>query len=944
VNNEAVAQQPPPAQQPPLQQNIQGQQSADGYRQQQFPLRTTSHRHSTNLALEQQSPQHVQTAQYSAAPQPSLAAVDQQRRGSYQPQPTYAPQEPQKKSFRSRIAANFSGHSKDHDDGRNAKNGSGSGSVGRRVSVKKGDGRADGYQLQANDRLQAAQWAQRQGSSPHLPTSNEQDEDDLDPFLQQGDHDTPHPPPKDAPYQQHPQQQFAPNPHQEAYNRPPLAKVDTEGQGYQQGGVDRYSPEQHQGLQQQPPPQGQPAYQGYAPPGPHSQNSNEYQAFQPPSIPSPHSGHSQDVAQQQQSYYQYQQQQQQQQQQQHSPQDQLSQPVQYHQQQFAPSPQSHQGQNFQQQHAQHPPPPPQHQQDFQNVPGAHPIPQVVQQNQQKQPVDTHHLQQLRPPSSQQNRAPPSPLQQAPQYQSYDSQPSQPTSAVEPHAESTSPPQQGQDSMAPASQPRQTLRKVNDSAAAPPGPPSREPSLLQQPPNQGQTPGQPPVSPGIPTFSTNVVPTVSQGQPFRGDKSPNPNAGAEMGRATPPPRSHNDMSEEEVANLVKEHEVLRKCILDFIYCRSNCIILGEKYQRVKKYFFELQTQVHQLQNSLANQRMSLSRTSWDDSEYATRFNRLDGLIAQMSFAIRKEWKDIPPWLQPVVNKTAVETGKQEMTAVGRAFVSSWLVENVFDKHFHPDLELGLSQQLKSVQLNLRRFAPVCHTSEDEDVLVTKIVNWRLATVEGLAELLRSPQSATNRESLMETLNEQLIGSLQMYLKDPAPPDLQGGVSMIVELAVGIAQHVPLESRDVHIEYFKPGRHVLPDMMKMESGVPSLTDPILDTADAASVMSVASKVDDNMSIEEQQAPQTSLAPKEAQDKKRGMFGFGSVKKPAQTPAQLGKRESSLGQGGSQQSLTQPPPGSSSGVKDEQPPQRVRMAVGLAVQIRGKSVLMKAPVYST
>lgn len=367
--------------------------------------------------------------------------------------------------------------------------------------------------------------------------------------------------------------------------------------------------------------------------------------------------------------------------------------------------------------------------------------------------------------------------------------------------------------------------------------------------------------------------------------------------------------------------------------------------MKRYFFEQQTQVHQLQNTLAHQRLSLSRTSWDDSEYATRFNRLDGLIAQLSFAIRKEWKSIPPWLQTVVNKNAVETGKQEMTAVGRAFISSWLVENIFDKYFHPDLEPGFSTQLKLIQLNIRRFSPACQTTEDEDALVAKIINWRLATLEGIAELLRSPQSPTNRQNLIETLNEKLIGSLQMFLNDPAPPDLNGGVPMIVELAVSIAQHLPLESREVHIEYFPPGHGLVPDLMKMESGIPALTNPILDTEDTASLRSVASKVEDSASIveQEQQSQQTSQAPKEPGDKKRSMFGFGSSKKPAQPS--LGKRESSLGQGGSQQSLTQPPPGSSSGGKDEPPPPRVRMAVGVTVQIRGKNnVLIKAPVYST
>lgn len=376
--------------------------------------------------------------------------------------------------------------------------------------------------------------------------------------------------------------------------------------------------------------------------------------------------------------------------------------------------------------------------------------------------------------------------------------------------------------------------------------------------------------------------------------------------------------------------------------------GEKYQKVKRYFFEQQTQVHQLQNTLANQRLSLSRTSWDDSEYATRFNRLDGLIAQLSFSIRKDWKAIPQFLHGVVNKTAVETGKQEMTAVGRAFISCWLVENIFEKYFHPDLEPGFSTQLQSIALNIRRFSPACHSPEDEDSLAAKIINWRLATLEGLADTLRAPQAAKHRQDLTETLNEKLIASLQMHMNDPAPPDLNGGVPMIIELAISIAQHLPLESREVHIEYFPPGHGIVSEFMKLETGIPALTAPILepDEADRASVRSVASKDVDNASLAEQEqqaAQQGSQAPKE--DKKRSMFGFGGgSKKPTTAPASLGKRESTLGAGGSQQSLTQNPPGSSSGPKDEPPIARVRMAVGVAVQIRGKSILMKAPVYST
>ncbi|KAF2657666.1 hypothetical protein K491DRAFT_321330 [Lophiostoma macrostomum CBS 122681] len=938
VNNEASAQQPLQVQtQPPLQQIPQGV-AQQAYRQ-QFPTRTTSHRHSAHLSLEQ-SPQHVAGGQQLPSPaqqqqQQASPGVDQ-RRGSYQPQAQQAQQqqqqaEPHKKSIRSRIVAGITGHSKDQEEqpGRlSAKNGGSGSGLGRRVSVRESKGRPESYQAAGDGRLQPAQWSQRQGSSQHLPASNEQDEDDLDPFLQHEDNDTPQPPPKDSPYQPH-APQFAPNPRQgQEQFRPPIARVDTEGSGsyHTQGGVDRYSPEQHQGLQPQQQLQSQQQqqhYQTYSPPGQHPQATPpEYQAFHPQGAPNPHLGnaaqHSQDISQQQQNYYQYQQQQQQQQQPQpQQVQQQSQQPTSqdqaahYQQQHFPPPPQPHQGQDFQQpqqqqQHVQHARPSSQHQPDLQSPPPAQQIPQIVQQGQQ---VDAQHLQQLRPPSSHQSLAPPSPIQPQQQFQAYDAQQGQVPQGSDTHSLKTTPPQT-QDGMAPPpGQNRNTLRKVNETGNQQAGAPSRESSLLQQPSNQ-----------------------ASQGQPYRGEKQGQQSQPADVGRATPPPRSAADMSDEEIHQLMKEHDVLR-----------------EKYQKVKRYFFEQQTQVHQLQNTLAHQRLSLSRTSWDDSEYATRFNRIDGLIAQLSFAIRKDWKAIPPWLQTVVNKNAVETGKQEMTAVGRAFISSWLVENIFDKYFHPDLEIGLSTQLKTIQLNIRRFSPTCQTSEDEDALVAKVINWRLATLEGLAELLRSPQSTPNREELTNSLNEKLIGSLQMYMNDPAPPDLNGGVPMIVELAVNIAQHLPLESREVHIEYFSPGHGIVPDFMKLETGIPALTSPILDTDDTASLRSVASKVDDNASITEQDGTQQqhqNEPPKtDTADKKRSMFGFGSTKqKPANTPAQLGKRESTLGQGGSQQSLQQPPPGSSSGPKTDSPPPRVRLAVGVAVQIRGKSILVKAPVYST
>ncbi len=360
-------------------------------------------------------------------------------------------------------------------------------------------------------------------------------------------------------------------------------------------------------------------------------------------------------------------------------------------------------------------------------------------------------------------------------------------------------------------------------------------------------------------------------------------------------------------------------------------------------------MHQLQNTLAHQRLAQSRTSLDDSEYATRFNRLDGAINNLAFNIRKDWKSIPPWLGPVVNQDAHKTGTKEMTAIGRACISKWIVDEVLDRYFHPGLEPTLSSQLKIIEKNVRKFAAPTHSNEEEDALLAKVSNWRLTTLDGLTEMLSSPQSIECRTALTESLVMKLIASLQMNLKDPPPPGLEGGVSMIVELAVGIAANLPLESRDVYVEYPMAGAPVNPDYMKVETGLPALTNPgasheSLDTdksslsgADASSQIS-----DPKDTSSEQQGPRDaeSSSMKE-HPKKKGMFGGLMNKKP---PASQGGEGLQKPTDGSQVSLGQQGqrPTSSAGQREPEI-QRVRFAAFMAVEVRGRSILVKAPVYT-
>ncbi|KAF2480909.1 hypothetical protein BDY17DRAFT_202348 [Neohortaea acidophila] len=381
----------------------------------------------------------------------------------------------------------------------------------------------------------------------------------------------------------------------------------------------------------------------------------------------------------------------------------------------------------------------------------------------------------------------------------------------------------------------------------------------------------------------------------------PPADTTRAKTPQPVQTVDDMTDEDVNQLIKDHKELR-----------------EKYTKVKKYYFEKEDQVKQLQNSLAHQRLSQSRTSLDDSEYTTRFNRLDGLIAQLAFAIRKSWRTVPAWLRASVNKDAMHIGKQEMTAAGRAFISCWLVQEVFEKYFHPDLDPTFSAHLKSIQRHIRLFAPPSQTAEEEEYLTSKVVNWRLATLEGLQEVLRSPQCAANRAQLTESLKQHLVGALSMHLQDPTPPDLEGGVHMIIELVVSIASHLPLESRDVVIDYFTPGYAILQDQMKLETGIPPLT---------------ASIAEDDTGAEDENVDDDDDEHDENTRKKGGAGGMlGALTSSGS------KAKGSGGTGDQRKGNGASALGAQDGVS------RVRMAAGIGVQIRGRSVLVKAAVFAT
>lgn len=361
----------------------------------------------------------------------------------------------------------------------------------------------------------------------------------------------------------------------------------------------------------------------------------------------------------------------------------------------------------------------------------------------------------------------------------------------------------------------------------------------------------------------------------------------------------------------------------------------KYSKVKRYYFDKEAQVQHLQNTVAHQRMAVSRTVLDDNEYTNRFQRLDGAIKDLAFSVRKEWLGIPQWLHGYVTEDAVEKGTKEMTALGRAVISRWLVEEVFQRHFHPALEPNLSLQLKSLEMNLRRQGAHAQSEEDRENMAARLSNWRRTTFDGLGDTLVGPAAEAHRADLVEHLVAQLTSFLSGQLHESGLPGLEAGVRMIIENTINIAEKIPLEARDVCVEYFPPGAPTQDSYMKIETGLPPL--PHIPQAPCLSVE------------QEHEEHNTAGAPVEADSSSGSNSNSGAVAGDAASPvhphrkkqsmlgALMGHRKPAGGQSG--RSVTE------SDDKAENQP-RIRFAGFVAVEVRNKgplmNVLAKAPVW--
>ncbi|KAF4637895.1 hypothetical protein G7Y89_g168 [Cudoniella acicularis] len=472
-------------------------------------------------------------------------------------------------------------------------------------------------------------------------------------------------------------------------------------------------------------------------------------------------------------------------------------------------------------------------------------------------------------------------------------------------------------MAPSAGASQQNRRSADPKQTMQGVPGQPESRNEPPPSytRGQTfPGnQQPPTPGLSPLPPSVGNTQGpnyRGGPLQRDQYGGAAAGGEQGRNTPPPAPPG----QDVSELYKELQI--------------------KYKKVKGLYFDKTAQVEQLQNTLANQRLSQSRTSLDDSEYMTRFQRLDGATTNLAFNIRKDWRSLPSWLVQYVNQDAMKIGKQEMTAVGRACIAKFLIDEIFNRTFHPGLEIGLSNNLKNIEQNIRRFSPQLNNQEESDALTAKVVQWRLATLEGLRDVLGSPESEEHKKQFSRVATTNLTASLINFLGEPVPSGIEDSAHMIVELAVSIASNLPLESRDISISYPMPGDNLQPFLMKVEGGIPVLENPGVESSSEVDASSTGSG-DKDEPLKDSEKGDGKLRkekPKGGGSMLQSIMGNTSSSGPGV------KKPSISSQGGSDGNSE-----AKGKVSSEDGAQRVRFAGFVGIEVRGRQVLGKAPVWT-
>ena len=230
------------------------------------------------------------------------------------------------------------------------------------------------------------------------------------------------------------------------------------------------------------------------------------------------------------------------------------------------------------------------------------------------------------------------------------------------------------------------------------------------------------------------------------------------------------------------------------------------------------------------------------------------------------------------------------------------------------------------MNLRQQQLRPSTDEDLENSIARLSNWRRTTFDGLGDTLAAPTAQDYRADLIEQLIAELVSFLGNLLHEPALPGLEAGVRMIIESTINIAEKIPLEARDVCVEYFPPSTLYHEGYMKVEGGLPPPTNQVPSSSDQ----------------EHEDAAEVESSPGSNSTSGSG-DGTSTIREGRKKTSVLGAL---IGRKFAAPESSRPVPGHVHEEKSEPTePARIRFASFMSVEVRGKgpnTVLIKAPVW--
>ncbi|KAI5308068.1 hypothetical protein KEM55_006657, partial [Ascosphaera atra] len=240
----------------------------------------------------------------------------------------------------------------------------------------------------------------------------------------------------------------------------------------------------------------------------------------------------------------------------------------------------------------------------------------------------------------------------------------------------------------------------------------------------------------------------------------------------------------------------------------------KYQRLKRNYSH---RVHDLQDTIASQRISSSNIKLDDNAYVQMFERLEGATHNIAYNLRTHWHRLPVWLEIYVNEGALQAGGKEMTVVGKSFISRFLQECI-ENYFHPEIDTSTSRMLAAVEKNLKiRYGGV--TDENKETRAAILSTWRKATMEGMQYQIHYSGKLW-REVNVDNLVEYFKNYSGPWISWPGPAGIDDSLRGMFELALDIRGNMGHESREFRTMSFQPGSPIAAEFMKMENSLPPL----------------------------------------------------------------------------------------------------------------------------